>query len=288
MFGSFPLFSSAFIYFLLLLISHVNSARLRHNMSDVFQDIILHKHIFSCLDSNSAKTVVELGALNGKISSNSNFFEEELHWRAILIEPSPIQFKQLQKNRPKATTINAAIANYSGMDNFIIFNHVALNGLEKYLDRDKLKRHGAVERERIPIVVKSLGAIFDENNVNSVDFLSLDVEGAELEVLQTIDLDKTPVDVMLIEGEDLVLRQYLEEKGYVHLGNLAWDTVFIKQASSYLCGRSTEHLTAELRTRALELYKECHTSACRDAAVVTRYGRACRSCLRPYKQAQRK
>ncbi len=72
-----------------------------------------------------------------------------------------------------------------------------------------------------------------------VDYLSLDVEGVELDVLQTVPWDKVNITVVTVEfthgplGKE-VLRHYMEGHGYrtvgevTHPGNLANDFVFLK------------------------------------------------------------
>lgn len=76
-------------------------------------------------------------------------------------------------------------------------------------------------------------------NVAQIDFFSLDVEGKELEVLQTVPFNKLNIDMMTVEfkhidlGEEY-LKNYVESKGYVslvkigHYNNWANDIIFRK------------------------------------------------------------
>ena len=64
----------------------------------------------------------------------------------------------------------------------------------------------------------------------TVNYLSLDIEGAELQVLRTLPWDKVDIEVMTVEtahagevfpGSTDEFRQFLEEKGYVHVYTIA-------------------------------------------------------------------
>ena len=47
---------------------------------------------------------IEMGAVDGLFQSNTKFFEDQLNWTGILIEPQPNSFKKLQMNRPNKYT----------------------------------------------------------------------------------------------------------------------------------------------------------------------------------------
>jgi len=73
-------------------------------------------------------------------------------------------------------------------------------------------------------VAKPLSHILDESNAPStIDFLSLDVEGAELEVLKGIDFEKYKFKFMLIECRDIDrLSSYLKAKNYQLVDKLSF------------------------------------------------------------------
>lgn len=53
---------------------------------------------------------VEVGAVDGEYLSNTLYFEKELGWTGLLIEPNPNMFQELLLKRRKAYAINAALA----------------------------------------------------------------------------------------------------------------------------------------------------------------------------------
>lgn len=72
-----------------------------------------------------------------------------------------------------------------------------------------------------------------------MDFFSLDIEGADLQVLKTIPFDKVDISVLMIEvahmgeifpGDNDELRRFLNQNGYVFFKRLAIDDVYIKKS----------------------------------------------------------
>ena len=66
---------------------------------------------------------------------------------------------------------------------------------------------------------KELETIFDENNVSNINYLSIDVEGAEFEVIKSINFDKVFIDVIGFENNyddvSVPIVKYLENKGFI-------------------------------------------------------------------------
>ena len=64
----------------------------------------------------------------------------------------------------------------------------------------------------------------------NVDFCSIDTEGSEFNIIQSIDFDKTNIKVFIIENnyKETNIQEYLETKGYSLYKKLEWDDIFIK------------------------------------------------------------
>jgi hypothetical protein len=73
----------------------------------------------------------------------------------------------------------------------------------------------------IKVPTKRLETVFDENNIKHVNYLSIDVEGAEYSVIKSINFKKVFIDVIEFENnyEDISLPiiGYLEAKDYILL-----------------------------------------------------------------------
>ena len=177
---------------------------------------------------------VELGANDGITQSNTKHLELFLGWRGILIEPSPKKFAELKKNRSKRTFFfNCACVafDFTKPDIEMLYSNlmsVTLEGRSDLPDRLEHARKGEVHSEReksfsFRIPARTLQDIFQEaNSPKLIDLMSLDVEGAELEVLNGIDFQKTNFRYLLIETRSIEeIRSYLVERNYVEVARLS-------------------------------------------------------------------
>lgn len=146
---------------------------------------------------------VEVGAFNGIDASNSWFFEQ-LGWTGVLVEPDPVQAEHCTRNRPASTTVQAAAgrepgtlvlhrftaaADWSGM-----LSHVG----ESDAHSERLaSMTGATETVEVPCV--RLDDVLGEAGIDRIDFVSIDVEGAEESVLAGFDLDRWRPEVIVLE-----------------------------------------------------------------------------------------
>ena len=141
-----------------------------------------------CGEQNVA---VEIGGLDGRTYSNTWFFSRVLGWKTILIEAGAANFAKLEKNRPSPdVTIHAAIC--PGKE--VNFNQGDAIGSIDSADCPDCARHNArwnKEQDATAVAVpcKTFRSIFRDNQVTAVHLMSVDVEGAELMVLQQMDWD---------------------------------------------------------------------------------------------------
>jgi FkbM family methyltransferase len=204
--------------------------------SQTGEDAYLNETIFK---NKRNGIYIELGALDGVLYSNTKFYEDQLHWRGILIEPNPIQFEHLRRNRPNNLLHNCIVSCLPGPLKFKYFHtyHAAVSGVEdtlpdehypKYYSNEDCKQLERSTTTSIP--TKTLTDIVRESGVAHIDLLSLDVEGHELEVLQSYDF-KTPIHVVLIETlgtpKDQLCRELLAQQGYVKHSAFNHNEVYI-------------------------------------------------------------
>ena len=169
-------------------------------------DLKLNKEIFFEKENGF---FIELGAYDGLTQSNTAFFEKTKNWTGILIEASRDRYEECVKNRPNSKCVNTAC---SATDNAsITFNHE--NGL-----MSKVVDDGVYSCD-----TSTLETILDNCEVDrNIDFLSLDVEGHELEVLEGLNLCKYRPNYMLIElwdDNEFDVKTLLYDNNYRCLGN---------------------------------------------------------------------
>ena len=179
---------------------------------------------------------VDFGAHDGVSLSNTYFLEKELGWSGIAIEPIPHVFEELKKNR-NCQLINACIAARSGKAKFYQISGYAemLSGLYDEYDSQHLQRiereiknnGGSCEIQDVDCY--SLNQILHDYNISHIDYLNMDIEGAEMSILKTIDFDAFDISVIGCENnyKDFHIPQFMESHGYT-LHSILGDEFYIK------------------------------------------------------------
>lgn len=216
-----------------------------NSKSQIGQDKILDEQIFK---GKRNGVFVEVGALDGFGASNTWFFEKERDWSGLLIEPNPVEFNKMNNHpRDKSFKENCAISNVEQDITFLSIEGPCnvLSGIKDFYNQQHLDRinrelnmyqgypigHELYSRsEEIKMKAVRLETLFDKYQMKKIDLISIDVEGAEYQVLSSINFDKVDIDVFLIENNYGLQREteFLESKGYKLLGNIQWDVVFVK------------------------------------------------------------
>lgn len=191
--------------------------------SQTGEDRALYRQFF-CGVKNA--TYVEIGALDGVTFSNTKFYEDSLGWSGVLIEAQPQNAARLKTNRPDSKTFALAVCP-EGLDR-LTFTGTAgavAGATESMTKRFRAVYHGGGDSLSYSVDCKPMSTILRNAGVTQVDLFSLDVEGAELKVLETMDWG-IPVYVWLIELDgmdkvkDQAVRDMLLRKGYTKSG---WD-----------------------------------------------------------------
>jgi len=187
------------------------------------QDKYLEENIFKGFKNG---TFVDVGAHDGVSINNTLYFEKTNNWSGINIEPIKEVYDKLVVNRPKSINMMCAISNNEGKAEFICNKGYKemISGLKNNYDKrhfERLMRENSKmgsTTELILVNTKKLETIFDEHNIKHVHYLSIDVEGAEFEVIKSINFDKVFIDVIGFENNyqdsSVEIIQYLEQKNY--------------------------------------------------------------------------
>jgi FkbM family methyltransferase len=187
---------------------------------------------------------VDVGAHDGVTINNTLYFEKYNKWKGINIEPIKNVFNKLTLNRPDNININCAVCNDDGEADFLcnVGYTEMISGIKSNFDIRHLER---LERENtqygstteiIKVPTKKLETILNEHNVLHINYLSIDVEGAEFEVIKSINFDKVFIDVIGFENNyndtSVPIVTYLENKGFIII-HISLDIFMIHKLSTF-------------------------------------------------------
>ncbi len=205
------------------------------------QDEYLETHIFKGYKNG---VYVDVGAHDGVTLNNTLYFEKNNGWTGINVEPIKTVFDKLVINRPNNINLNYAVCNNDGECDFLcnIGYTEMLSGIKSNFDARHLARIDRENNSRgsttqvIKVQTKKLETILDENSISHINYLSIDVEGAEFDVIKSINFDKVFIDVIEFENnyEDVSVPivKYLEDKDFVVIRNLH-DIYMINKKSEF-------------------------------------------------------
>ncbi|WP_228385084.1 FkbM family methyltransferase [Polynucleobacter wuianus] len=184
---------------------------------------------------------IELGANDGVHQSNTLYYEKYRGWGGILVEPTLHNYLLCRQNRSaKNKFFCNACTSFEYEEKFVEIIYSNLMSIPLGLETDIVDPTGHAkegkqflqsfeENVSFGAVAKTLNQIMlDAQAPKMIDFLSLDVEGAEIEVLKGIDHHQYKFKFMCIESRSFDrLNEYLTSNGYVFVEGLShWDYLF--------------------------------------------------------------
>lgn len=230
------------VFFLLLLIYNalINAYQYPRPIEGYYsqkgQDKFLNEVIFKYEKGN---VFVEIGAHDGVSFSNSYFFEKNLAWTGICIEPNPNVFNVLQANR-NCICEQICISDSNAKKPFLLCNGYMLEMYSGLLDNYDPRHLDRIDTEMnifgggkqvIWVDCCTLKSLFEKHMITHIDFLSIDIEGGEKEALQSIDFAAVTINVIVVENNfnGTSLKEYLEAKGYILKAHIGKDDIYLRK-----------------------------------------------------------
>lgn len=195
------------------------------------EDIILRRIL------GEKKTVgfyVDVGAHHPKRFSNTHHFYKK-GWRGINIDAKPECMEIFRRVRPRDINLEFALSDKRQTLIYYCFNDSALNGFLKPLSMERNKKEEYKIIDEIKIETLTLAEVLDTYlpSDTTIDFLSIDVEGLDFQVLTSNDWSKYKPNVVLVEDlnftfdipDNSEIYKFLIDKGY-HLVAKTMNTLF--------------------------------------------------------------
>ena len=201
----------------------------RHSLGDG-QPRLLDQRYFH--ERKKGGFFIEAGAFNGESDSTTLHFELEHGWTGLLVEPVPEYFNQLLTKKRRAWAVQTCLSTQRTPETV----KFSLAGTSKAtmtgIAGNATEEDMLVEMQCLPLysLLLSMGN-------PTVDFLSLDIEGAEFQVLKNIPWDSVDIRAIsvetefageVMEGDRSDIINLLTGLGYTHLDSIARDDIFVK------------------------------------------------------------
>lgn len=183
---------------------------------------------------------IDIGANDGITLSNSCFFEKHLDWTGVAVEPLPKAFQKLSINR------NCKLAEYcvSDIDGTVKFLHCdvhngMLSGIVSKLHPkhiraiDKMTDVLRCENKIIQVDSITPEQLLREHAIDKIDYLSVDTEGGELDILRGFDFNAVVVHFVTVENNhyDLKIRKYMRQSGFRLIALAGVDEIYENTAT---------------------------------------------------------
>ena len=196
--------------------------------SQLFQDLF----VLDYLEYKKMGYFVEIGAAGGKDLSNTWLIEKNYDWTGILVEPGITWHDELRSNR---TSIIVTKAIWSTSDQSLEFSQAArpdLSGFSEVISKD------VTVDSKYFVRTLSLKDLLDLNAAPKlIEYLSIDVEGGELEILKNFDFNSYKFNFISVEhnyrSDRAQVAKLLEKVGYIkYLENISeFDDWYVQKGS---------------------------------------------------------
>jgi FkbM family methyltransferase len=184
-------------------------------------------------DDKSNGVCIEVGAYDGRTISNTLHFEEK-GWTALCIEPIPSAYEECTKIRKQCYQCCISDDDYDDKDFTIFCLNTNLCAISSLLPDERLiasHAHLITDVQKCKVKVRSLNSLLKELDFpKDIDFISIDTENTELDVLKGIDLNIYNVKLFVIENnfDEPFIENYLSQFSYTKVKRVNVNDFYIK------------------------------------------------------------
>jgi FkbM family methyltransferase len=176
---------------------------------------------------------LEFGATNGVELSNTYLLEKDFGWKGILAEPAKVWHEGLKANRIASIDFDCVWSKSSEVLNFTVALDAEYSTISTFIQKDvhaSLRKKG----ETYPVKTISLIDLLERHSApKKIDYLSIDTEGSELEILRAFDFCQYAISVITCEhnfsSQRSGIYELLISQGFVRVfeGFSRWDDWYI-------------------------------------------------------------
>ena len=214
-------------------------ARLKAKISysQVGEDLVVD-YLFSSLGLRMS-SYLEIGT-NHPVQSNNTYLFYKKGCKGVCIEPDIDMYKIIQKERPRDIVLNIGIGLSEAVEApFYLFPGL-LNGWSTFSEEEAIirERESGLKAKKVYVPLKTINDIIDQYFDACPNFISLDVEGLDLAILRTFNLERFRPEVICVETIDFSINnqenkmqdtiEFMHSKGYVSYADTHVNTIFCR------------------------------------------------------------
>jgi FkbM family methyltransferase len=209
------------------------------------------KYLHRIFRSTIKGVAVEVGAFDGRTGSNTLFFEK-LGWLCILVEPNP-HLAELNRSERKGVVFECAVgADEAAVILTIPMGSETLSSVSSNaVQFDRMLKSGGLMK--VEVRQRTLDSVLEESGITNIDFITIDVEGYEMEALKGFNINRWKPRIVILEdnysGTNDEVLLYLQRLGYVRFRNTG--------CNDWYCAKDDElaRLSAIITTEAIKALK---------------------------------
>jgi len=158
---------------------------------------------------------LDVGCWHPIIASNTYYLEEHLGWSGFGVDALPEMARKWKRNRPASKFFNYIVIDHA--DTVESFYRMDLSDVSSIQKPPPAPSGGPSKVEEIKVPTITLTKLLDEHGVSKIDFLSIDIEGAEPLALAGFDIDRFKPELVCIEAKPRnreFIMKYFADHGY--------------------------------------------------------------------------
>ncbi|MCL5102488.1 MAG: FkbM family methyltransferase [Armatimonadetes bacterium] len=208
----------------------------KQSYSQTGEDVIV-RHLFNAIGIKTP-TYIDIGAHDPYCMSNTAALYAQGS-TGVNIEPDPTLFEAFLRVRRRDVNLNLAISDKEGEADFYIMSGRAMNTMSS-VEAERLANENLFSIQEVrKIKTNTIGNIIDTYCKGCFpDFMSLDVEGLDMTILQSIDYENASPTVICVETitysrtgngvKETDILDFLATKGYIVFADTYHNTIFVK------------------------------------------------------------
>ena len=183
---------------------------------------------------------LDIGAYDGVSFSNTYFLEKNRNWTGLCIEPQPDTFERLRAQRSCicvngcAGTSNGSVAFFQiqGDDEYGMWSGIEASFTPEHRERiAELLQHASDRVQKCDLPCFDLNEMLQKHELFHIDYVSLDIEGGEFELLSHLDFNRFDIGALTIEHghSDPRIIDLMKARNYELVAILNLDGVYVKK-----------------------------------------------------------